>query len=95
MLPLQRKLLLKKLPQRKQLNNQHNNPRFIGRSVRGGFFVVIFFCFAKSDMIADGNRDIETCGFSDILFADKLPQAIKLVKRQNKLRSNITCMPRE
>ncbi|MDD6094740.1 MAG: hypothetical protein PUC29_03245 [Clostridia bacterium] len=33
-------------------------------------------CCAKSDMIADGNRDIETCGFSDILFADKLPQAI-------------------
>ena len=62
---------------------------------RGGFFVVIFFCCAKSDMIADGNRDIETCGFSDILFADKLPQAIKLDKRQNKLRSNITCVSRE
>ncbi|MGN1118194.1 MAG: hypothetical protein ACI4RU_06240 [Acutalibacteraceae bacterium] len=28
----------------------------------------ILFC-AKSDMVADGNRDIETCGFSDILFA--------------------------
>ena len=25
--------------------------------------------YAKSDMIADGNRDIKTYGFSDILFA--------------------------
>lgn len=31
-------------------------------------------------MIADGNRDIETCGFSDILFAIKLPQVITLVE---------------
>lgn len=53
----------------------------IKKAVRlGGFFVVIFFCCAKSDMIADGNRDIETFGFSDILFAIKLPKAIKLVK---------------
>ena len=29
-------------------------------------------------MIAYGNRDIETYGFSDILFAVKLPKAITL-----------------
>ena len=33
-------------------------------------------------MLAFGNRDIETCGFSDFLFALKLPQAITLVERQ-------------
>ena len=42
-------------------------------------------CFAKSDMIAYGNRDIETCTFSDILFAVKLPQAITLAVRRIKL----------
>ena len=30
-----------------------------------------------------------TCGFRDILFATKLPQAITLVERQILLRSNI------
>ena len=35
-------------------------------------------CCAKSDIIAYGNRDIETCTFSDILFAVKLPKAITL-----------------
>ena len=33
---------------------------------------------------------IETCGFSDILFATKLAKRISLVARQIKLRSNIT-----
>ena len=33
---------------------------------------------------------METCGFRDILFATKLPQAITLVERQILLRSNIT-----
>ena len=50
-------------------------------------FRVVFLCSdilccAKSDMIADGNRDIETYGFSDISFAIKLPQVITLVERQ-------------
>ena len=47
-------------------------------------------CCAKSDMLAYGNRDMETCGFRDFLFATKLPQAITLVERQILLRSNIT-----
>ena len=34
-----------------------------------GSFCSDILCFAKSDMLADGKRDIETCGFSDILFA--------------------------
>ena len=29
-------------------------------------------------MLAFGNRDMETCGFRDILFALKLPKAITL-----------------
>ncbi|MGN1117885.1 MAG: hypothetical protein ACI4RU_04675 [Acutalibacteraceae bacterium] len=47
-------------------------------------------CCAKSDRIADGNRVIETCGFSDILFAIKLPQAITLGDSQISLLRNIT-----
>ena len=35
-------------------------------------------CCAKSDMLAYGNRDMETCGFRDILFAVKLQKAITL-----------------
>ena len=51
------------------------------------FRVVIFYsdilCCAKSGMIAIGNRDIKTYGFSDILFACKLPKAISLEQSSN------------
>ena len=46
-------------------------------SFSGGCFYRDILCFAKSDMIADGNRDIKTCGFSDILFTLQARKANK------------------
>ena len=53
-------------------------------------FRVVFLCSdilccAKSDMIADGNRDIETYGFSDILFAHKTAAGNKTMRSIIKL----------
>ncbi len=41
-------------------------------------------------MIATSNPDIKTCGFSDILFTNKLSKTITLDEVQISLRSNIT-----
>ncbi len=51
------------------------------------FRVVILYsdipCCAKSDMIANGNRDIKTYGFSDILFAYKARKANNTRRQPN------------
>ena len=61
------------------------------------FRVVIFcsdiLCFAKSDMIAYGNRDIETCTFSDILFAYKTAAGNKTMRSIIKLLYQKTVEP--
>ena len=41
-------------------------------------FLVIFFAFAKSDIIATAIVILKPCGFSDILFALKLAKRIPL-----------------
>ena len=53
-------------------------------------FLVIFFAFAKSDIIATAIVILKPCGFSDILFALKLAKRIPLGASRISLRSNIT-----
>ena len=45
---------------------------------------------SHSDIFDKSKVILKPCGFSDILFAYKLPKAITLVARQISLRSNIT-----
>ena len=53
-------------------------------------FLVIFFAFAKSDIIATAIVILKPCGFSGILFALKLAKRIPLGASRIALRSNIT-----
>ena len=53
-------------------------------------FLVIFFAFAKSDIIATAIVILKPCGFSGILFALKLAKRIPLGASRISLRSNIT-----
>ena len=53
-------------------------------------FLVIFFAFAKSDIIATAIVILKLCGFSGILFALKLAKRIPLGASRISLRSNIT-----
>ena len=53
-------------------------------------FLVIFFAFAKSDIIAIAIVILKPYGFSDILFALKLAKQISLGVCRISLRSNIT-----
>ncbi len=53
-------------------------------------FLVIFFAFAKSDIIATAIVILKPCGFSGILFALKLAKRITLGVSRISLRSNIT-----
>ena len=53
-------------------------------------FLVIFFAFAKSDIIATAIVILKPCGFSGILFAMKLAKRIPLGASRISLRSNIT-----